>query len=433
MAAVPLRHGLRLACWNVEWFAALFDRHGQLQRDDAWSARRDITRAEQADAIATVIQAVDADAWLITEAPDEGGRRGPSTVAQLLEFAAFYGLRQSAALIGFPSDTRQEIALWFDPSRLHAEHAPLGSRLDPDELRRLGLELRDLDDPRPDDPSPRRQRLSQLRPTRGRAPAPRFDGICPFADRGEFVRFSKPPLEVALTLPHDRRMLRLLGVHLKSKAPHGAENEDEARRMGLVNRHKQYRQAQWLRLRVEDHLCAGDDLIVLGDFNDGPGMDVLEGVLGRSSLEVITGAHLPAHRQLFSPWLGPGKESRPRATARFWNNHDHRYEDALIDFVLVSHRLRNGTDWRIWHPFYNPLIVNTPDLAGALLRASDHFPVTVDLFGAGIHTQKGVGRTEAQEGGHQRGDTDIPPSTDETGQSPKDQRHANDDPQQAIG
>ncbi len=36
-------------------------------------------------------------------------------------------------------------------------------------------------------------------------------------------------------------------------------------------------------------------------------------------------------------------------------------------------------EWRIWHPFDDPVCYKTPELREALLAASDHFPVSVDL------------------------------------------------------
>ena len=36
-------------------------------------------------------------------------------------------------------------------------------------------------------------------------------------------------------------------------------------------------------------------------------------------------------------------------------------------------------DWRIWHPFDDPAVTAVPELRDALLSASDHFPVTIDL------------------------------------------------------
>jgi hypothetical protein len=35
--------------------------------------------------------------------------------------------------------------------------------------------------------------------------------------------------------------------------------------------------------------------------------------------------------------------------------------------------------WRIWHPFDDLACWQTPELRAALLTASDHFPVTLDI------------------------------------------------------
>jgi glucan biosynthesis protein len=69
-------------------------------------------------------------------------------------------------------------------------------------------------------------------------------------------------------------------------------------------------------------------------------------------------------------------------TARFWLKPQERYFEALLDFIMVSPDLMaSGPDWRIWHPWNDPRCLETPDLHEALLQASDHFPVTVDLPG----------------------------------------------------
>ena len=67
-------------------------------------------------------------------------------------------------------------------------------------------------------------------------------------------------------------------------------------------------------------------------------------------------------------------------TARFWLAPKKRYFEALLDFIMVSPDLAAlKPDWRIWHPFEDPAITAVPELAQALLTASDHFPVTLDL------------------------------------------------------
>ena len=67
-------------------------------------------------------------------------------------------------------------------------------------------------------------------------------------------------------------------------------------------------------------------------------------------------------------------------TARFYLAPQKRFFEALLDFIMVSPDLAaKSPDWRIWHPFNDPRILATPDLRDALLQASDHFPVTLDL------------------------------------------------------
>jgi hypothetical protein len=115
---------MRIATYNVEWFTALFNENDRLYNDNGWSARQNVTRAQQTDALGAVFRAIDADAIMIIEAPDQSRKHG--TIAALQEFAAHFDLRTSLAVMGFANDTQQEIALLFDPAKLAAVHAPGG-------------------------------------------------------------------------------------------------------------------------------------------------------------------------------------------------------------------------------------------------------------------------------------------------------------------
>ena len=173
----------------------------------------------------------------------------------------------------------------------------------------------------------------------------------------------------------------MIGVHAKSKAPYGTRNEDEIMRIAIENRRKQLAQCIWLRERVEDHLDAGDPLIVLGDFNDGPGLDEYEKLFGRSGVEIVIGE--ADDTRLYDPHAEM-VIARPMgvipATARFWMSDRKRWMQTLLDYVMVSPDLRDkASDWRIWHPFDDPICYKTPELREALLTASDHFPVSVEL------------------------------------------------------
>ncbi len=330
---------MRLATYNVEWFDALFDDAGRLIADDGWSGRHDVTRAQQAEALGIVMTALDADAIMVIEAPDTSTRR--DTGRALRAFAAAFDLRTSAVLTGFANDTQQEIALMYDPGRLSARHAPMRAA---DALRFDDVFHIDLD-------------------------------IDATEDR---VTFSKPPLEVILETPAGRRV-RLIGAHLKSKAPHGARGHDRIMRLAIANRRKQLAQAIWLRRRIDALLGAGDGVVVLGDLNDGPGLDEYENLFGRSSVEIVLGEGAQALRDPHATLaLQSGLAPQP-TSARFYLKAEGRYMQFMLDYAMVSADLAQGARWRIWHPFDDPDCWHRPELRDALLRASDHFPVSVDL------------------------------------------------------
>ena len=327
---------MRLATWNIEWFNALFDDAGRVLDDEAPSARYHVSRAQQLTGLRAVFRAMDADGVLIVEGPDTNGRR--STVAALEAFAAWAGIRACRAVHGYASDSEQEIGFLYDPDRLSVQHDPQASPAAP----RFDRSFRyDLD----------------------------ADGV------SEVIRFSKPPLELAVGWAG--RAVRVIGVHAKSKTPHGRTSPAEFNRISIENRRKQLAQCLWIRARAAEHLARGDSVIVMGDFNDGPGLDDYEKLFGHSGVEIVRGTGGP---RLFDPHAEMALASRvglTPTTARFWLAPQKRYFEALLDFIMVSPDLVPGAAWRIWHPFDDPEI--GPDLRDALLSASDHFPVTVDF------------------------------------------------------
>ena len=341
---------LRIVTYNVEWFDRLFDDLGRGYEDGQPSARYGISRGAQLGALGIVFTALDADGIMIIEGPDT--TRARSTVRALEWFAAKFGLRARRAVHGFSSETEQEIAFLYDPDRLSAQHDPQGDVTG-----------------RKDSPV-----------------SPRFDGIYRYDldndSAPDTIRFAKPPLELAVTLA-DGRALRLIGVHAKSKNPHGATDEASAIRISIENRRKQLAQCIWLRARVLECLTGGENLIVLGDFNDGPGLDEFEKLFGKSGVEIVLGQEGDAALRLSDPHANMALCSRMGfcpTTARFWLAPQKRYFEALLDFVMISPGLMQPEpEWRIWHPFQDPRILALPELAEALLQASDHFPVSVDL------------------------------------------------------
>jgi endonuclease/exonuclease/phosphatase family metal-dependent hydrolase len=340
---------MRIATYNVEWFAALFDGHDRLYDDDAASGRWQVTRAQQTAALGRVFAALDADGIMVIEAPDTG--RGHNTLTALENFAARFGLRARAAVMGFANDTQQEIAFLFDPDVLSARHDPQGAPAGP----------------------------------QGAHGAPRFDtsmlidlDVDATHDR---IIFSKPPLELAVET-HAGFAFRIIGAHLKSKAPYGARDAAQEMQIAIANRRKQLAQAIWLRARIDMHLDAALPLMLLGDLNDGPGLDVFEDLFGRSSVEIMLGAQ--GERALFDPHAARAfSQRRPGAvpsTSRFWIRSEQRFFQALLDYIMITPDLRaRAPHWRIWHPLDDPACWADRELRDALVAASDHFPVTLDI------------------------------------------------------
>ncbi len=343
---------MRIATYNVEWFSGLFDKQSRLLHDQEWSRRYKVRRQDQADAIAAVIRRVDPDIMLIVEAPNTGGHQ--DTITALNGFAKHYNLRQSAVAMGFANDTHQELAIIYDPDIVTITHDPQG-------------EISDGATPRN---------------------APRFDSKFLYDvnvdGKPEIFSFSKPPAEMLVTNTATNDVFRLIGVHTKSKAPHGAENAQDALRIMVENRRKQLAQCIWIRQRVEDILATNTPLIVLGDFNDGPGVNGYETLFARSGVEIVLGDKSDAPRYLVEPHaqivLNP-RQAWALSTARFYIGKYKRYMNALLDYIMLSQDLYHAHDasWRIWHPFDDPQCFKDKEMQQALLSASDHFPVSVDL------------------------------------------------------
>lgn len=330
---------MRLATYNIEWFNALFDDDDGLQLDGGWSARYDVTRRQQGAAIAHVIRAMDADGIMVVEAPDNSRRR--DTGRALAQFAQEFDLRQRASIIGFSNDTQQEIAFLYDPDKLTVTHTPLASPEAPQFDAEFTIDL-DHD------------------------------------SENDTVVWSKPPLELTLSAP-GLPEIALIGVHAKSKAPHGARNAAEATRISIENRRKQLAQCIWLRRRVDQLRAGGQPVMVMGDFNDGPGLDEYEALFGRSGVEVVLGSGAGA---LFDPHAHMALTQRfaTPTTARFWLSREKRFLQALLDYIMVSDDLRDrDPTWRIWHPFEDRDCFIDPTLQKALIDASDHFPVTIEF------------------------------------------------------
>jgi len=330
---------MRLMSYNVEWF----DDHFESDNTPKTTA----ASIKVFDALTQVINAIDPDMIGITEGPNTTTTTGNrSTIAALENFATAQGLRQSRAIMGYPSAGRQEIAVLYDPALMTPTHDPggrPGAKKNPPFNEKFEI---DSD----------------------------ADGI------REIYRHYRPPLELKITRADGGADFWMMVVHAKSKGIFNATDRVHYERTSERNRRKLFAECSSIRRRVEEWLDQDRPTIVMGDINDGPGFDYYEGRFGRSAVELIMG-------DLFKPddilcnYIGEPKFGRygwEPSTARFRDLFTESHVNALIDHIMASrHLVPLGADpATVWNPYQSDA---ADPLKRVLLDASDHFPVTLDI------------------------------------------------------
>jgi len=340
----------RYMTWNVEWFTRLFDDNGQPLADNQPDGDRPPqTRAERLQAIADVLAHLDPAFVGLVEGPDSTNANPTRSVDSVLAFANQFGLPYDAAAIGYRSRGQQEIVAIWDTSRVQA----------------------------------------QLNQGGGPGLSPAFDNSFTVDTDDDSVSevftFFRPPLEVDVTDVTSSTTASVIVCHNKSKGIFNATDLVHWERENRRSRRMLFGQAAWIRERVDERLRQGQNVIVMGDFNDGVEQDYYEEILGSSSVEKIIGdvfaptsllRHLPGRprwNRSDGAWVPASTSFRDRIT--------EHWVRVLIDFILISEQLQPetgaATPYFVWNPYSDP--EPTAAINDQLRRASDHFPVTVDL------------------------------------------------------
>lgn len=330
---------MRVMAYNIEWFDDHFEPDNSLKNTHKSQSKF--------NGVSSVISTIDPDVVGITEAPNTTTTTGQKNTVEALEnFASQYGLRQSKAMIGFPSPGRQEIAILYDPNVVTATHDPGG------------------------------------RP--GTVKNPRFNEQFQVDSDGdkinELYKHYRPPLEAKITRAGGGEDFWLLVVHTKSKGIFSSMDRINFDRTSERNRRKLFAECHSIRKRVDEWLIDQRKIIVMGDVNDGPGFDYYESRFGKSAVELIIG-DLYNRQTLLQYHLGRpefGRFGWEPSSARFKDNYTNDLVNALIDHIIVSPDFVTHGDspTKVWNPFQ---LQEAEPLKSQLLDASDHFPVTFDF------------------------------------------------------
>jgi hypothetical protein len=329
---------LRLCSYNVEWFNHLFNKDNSLKNGEKEQKR--------IKALHNVFEHIRADFVGILEAPNSSSDGKESTIKKLENFAQSKNLPVGKALTGYISGGNQEIAVMYNPDKLSVEHSPGGKS--------------------------------------NSKSNPPFDGEFYFdtdEDRiKELYKHYRPPLEVQVIGKNNNVRFKVIVAHTKSKGIYDSIDIIRWERESIRNRLKLFAECEWIRRRVEEWLEDGSEVVVMGDFNDGPGMDYYELKYGRSAIEIIMGDVFEPDLILRSymgrpKWTSNGWKP---ASARFKDRMTESYVNVVIDHILISSGLSGAGElvYKVWNPFEEE---EAKPIKNDLLIASDHFPITLDL------------------------------------------------------
>jgi endonuclease/exonuclease/phosphatase family metal-dependent hydrolase len=203
--------------------------------------------------------------------------------------------------------------------------------------------------------------------------------------------FARTPLVVDLLL--DGRRLRIVVAHMKSNFINNGRDlweRQETRggyiRAALTNRRRITSEGMRIRRWLDERLARDPEaaMVVLGDLNDGPGLDYFEELyLAHNVTDVVIGS-------AFSPELELRHAQHDVPAER---RYSVQFEDfvpvrqtrrLLLDHILLSPGLTRGSgvrmlegSGRVCHAEYDAQVANHG--ARREDRPSDHRPVAVDL------------------------------------------------------
>jgi len=326
---------LKIAVYNVEWMRNLFETDGS-----PTTTGKDGLRSRQ---LAEIIDAMDPDFMGIVEGPNTLVSGAKTASAQLEAWTQlFIPSKRYQGIHGFPSAGQQELCAIFKPEKLKVLFTPVtenGKRFDEpflvDTTNRLIKE--------------------------------------------QYEHF-RPPLELSLLTPDGQFISRVIVAHTKSKGIFDMVDYARFEQISARDRLKLFAECMSIRERCDMYLQKGQQVLVMGDINDGFDLDFYENKFSKSAVEILLG-------DTWSPELIlKSVLPKPRLGSYGYTPNSSRYKDritgdqinVLIDHILASQGL-NFSNGKVWNPYLEKDDPTIQNLRTQLLNASDHFPVMVEI------------------------------------------------------
>lgn len=326
---------LRVAVYNVEWMKRLFNLDGSPK-----TSGDDFKRSQL---LAEVIKKINPDVLGIVEGPDTLADGSRTADAQLEAWCQHFGLRSGyKGVRGYTSRGQQELCAIYDSSKVKVEFTP----------------TKDKDN--------------------------QFDKPFLIDTTNKLIKEQyehyRPPLELSISDLQGNEFSRAVVVHTKSKGIFSVVDYARFEQISERDRMRLYAECMSIRMKCNDYIDQGSEVMVMGDVNDGIGMDFYEHRFSKSAVEILLGDVWSPEKILCSV------AERPKWGYYGWKPSSGRYRDritedhvnVLIDHLLVSRNLKSSNG-KVWNPYEQDDDPQIQSIAYELKNASDHYPVVADV------------------------------------------------------
>ncbi len=326
---------LKIAVYNVEWMRNLFHKDGTPKKTG-----KELERSEQ---LAKVINKINPDFIGIVEGPDTLAD-GSKTASQQLElWINEFGLNPNyKAIHGHPSAGQQELCAIYDSSKIAVSFTPTTNKKN------------QFDQPFLVDTT---NKLIK-----------------------EQYKHFRAPLELTIKDLSNKELSKVIIAHTKSKGIFSAVDYAKFEQISERDRMRLFAECMSIRMKCDDYLKKGSQVIVMGDINDGIGMDFYEGRFSKSAVETLLGDIWYPDNILLSVLAKPKWKSYgwSPSSSRFTDRITEDTVNVLIDHILVSAKL-TATNGKVFNPYERKNDNEVQDISSELKKASDHFPIVAEV------------------------------------------------------
>ncbi|WP_340202919.1 hypothetical protein [Ascidiimonas sp. W6] len=333
---------LKIGVYNVEWMRALFNKDG--------SPIISGEKFERSQKLASILKKMNLDFLGIVEGPDTLADGSKTAAIQLENWVEEFGLNLNyKGVNGTHSRGQQELCALYDSSKISVDFTPTLS-------------------------------------SKNQFDQPFLVDTTNKLIKEQYKHF-RPPLELSIkSNTSNLEFAKVIIAHTKSKGIFSAVDYAKFEQISARDRMRLYAECMSIRLKCDEYIENGSEVIVMGDINDGIGMDFYENKFSKSAVEILLGDVWETDKILKSVIV------KPKWTSYGWKPSSSRFTDritedkvnVLIDHIMVSKGIsfENG---KVWNPYELKNDLEVQELKTDLKKASDHFPISVAVENSKIN------------------------------------------------